>query len=166
MKVRRALFSGVIGSVLVLILVWMGGRLGDADADLAALTAAVLFRNAAGAAWVGGFVAQLIVGAIAGVVYCGIFELVTERAGAWIGLAVAIPHAIIAGLAVGFLPAHRMLDAGVAPPGAFYEFRGAWCIAAFVLAHLAFGCSIGAMYGQTTHTYARVRRHWAEASRV
>ncbi len=162
MKAGRAIILGIVGCVLVLGIVWVGGRLEHTDADLSALAAAVLFARADGLAWIGGFITQLVVGAIAGLVYAACFEWVTERAGPLIGLAIGIPHAIVAGIIIGLLPGQRMLDAAIAPPGAFYEYRGLWCVIAVVLAHLVFGTFVGALYGPTRHTYARSHRRWAE----
>lgn len=162
MKKRRAVVTGIVSGLLVLILVWIGGLLGHTDADLSALTAAVVFRRADGPAWFGGFAAQLLVGAIAGVVYAVCFEWATRRAGVLIGLVIAIPHTIIAGVTIGFLPGPRIIAAGLMPPGAFYEYRGAWCVAALIVAHLVFGALVGVAYGPTIRTSSRSHRRWSD----
>ena len=165
MKLGRAILVGVIGAVIVFVIVWITGRVVGVAADLASLTAAALVGQTGGAAWVAGFVAQLLLGACAAIVYAAIFEWVTERSGAWIGLAIAIAHVIVAGLVVGFLPGERLIEAGVMPPGAFYEYRGPWCIAAFVVAHLVFGWFVGITYGATRQNRRWVSRPWAEVPR-
>jgi hypothetical protein len=63
------------------------------------------------------------------------------------GIVVALGHVVIAGLAVGFLPATGLIAADITPPGAFMEYRGGYVVLAFVLAHLAFGAIVGALYG-------------------
>ena len=165
MRVSRAIAAGVIGALVVLSLVWIVGWVQGVDTDLCALTAAVVFGSTGGAAWLGGFVIQLVVGAVAALVYGALFEWVTARAGGWVGFAIGVAHAILAGLAVGFLPGDRILDAGLTPPGAFYEYRGAWCLVAFVCAHLFFGIFVGRVYGDTEHQPSRETRRWAEVPR-
>jgi hypothetical protein len=44
-----------------------------------------------------------------------------------------------------------LIDAGIGPPGAFMEYRGAWAIATFVLAHIAFGALVGGLYGSARY---------------
>jgi len=164
MKLERVIVAGVVGGCAVLLIVWAGGLLAHADGDLVGLSAAALFARAGWIAWVGGLIAQLVVAVAAAIAYAIVFEWVTRRANALIGLAVALPHVIIAGLVVGFLPASRLIAGDVMPPGAFYEFRGAWCIAAFVAAHLAFGVLVGAMYGRTRHTMPTVTYRFVEVA--
>ncbi len=166
MKLSRALSLGVAGSGLILIVLWIGGQIAGTEADLCTVTAALLFGDTGPAAWVGALGIQLLLGGIAAVVYAGFFEYVAERAGALLGLAVAVPHVLFAGLVVGFLPASPMIDVGVMPPGAFYEYRGLWCIAAFIIGHLAFGLLAGMGYGATRHAYPKGRRLWAESPRA
>ena len=165
MKLVRAIGAGLVGTGVVLLVVWGVGRLTQTDGDLSALAAAVVFGVLNTLTWWLGLILQLIVGVVVAIVYATIFEWITRRAGLLLGLAIGIPHAILAGLGVGALPASRMIDAGIMPPGAFYEYRGAWCIVAFVLAHVAFGCIVGAAYGQTRHGVPWVSRPWRAVAR-
>lgn len=165
MKSGRAIIVGIIGAIVVMLIVWLGGRVGGASADLAALTAASIAGRTDVSTWLAGVVTQLVLGACAALVYAALFEWLFEHAGSWLGLAVAVPHAIVAGLILGFLPADRLIAAGLTPPGAFYEFAGGWCIAAFVVAHLAFGWFVGAAYGRTRHTVHSTPRAWTEVPR-
>lgn len=162
MKIGRCVFIGIAGCILVLILVWIGGLLSRSDGDLAALTGAILFARDGWAAWAGGFVAQLVLGVVAAIVYAACFEWVTQRAGIWIGLAIGVGHALFAGVALGFVPAERVIAAGLMPPGAFCEYRGPWCIVAVVAAHLVFGGLAGRAYGAPRHAYTR--RVWRAAT--
>lgn len=160
MKLVRAIIAGLVGTAVVLLVVWGVGRLTHSDGDLSALAAAVVFGVLNTLTWWAGLVLQLIFGVIVAIVYAGVFEWVTRRAGFFLGLTIGIPHAILAGIGVGALPASRMIDAGIMPPGAFYEYRGGWCILGFVLAHVAFGCIVGAAYGRTRHRVPWVSRPW------
>jgi hypothetical protein len=121
--------------------------------------------SANAASWILGAVGQLVLGAVSAVVYAAIFEWVTRRAGAVVGFAVGLAHVVVAGIATGFLPAERLLDASIQPPAAFLEYRGLAALIAFVVAHLVFGTLVGAIYGQ--HVRHAVREHqvvWRDVS--
>lgn len=152
MKNARVFVAAIAGVVLVLAAVYVAGWLTGSDGDLCALSGVILTGREDALGWIAGAGAQIIVAVISGYVYAAIFEWVTRRAGLLIGLAIGIAHAIVAGLGVGFLPAARLIEAGIAPPGAFMEYRGAWVVATFVLAHIAFGALMGTWYGATVHT--------------
>src|SRR5665213_400407 len=160
LRVGRAVAAGIAGGILVVAAVRVAGWLVASDADLCTLGGAVLLGRTDAVGWLVGAAAQLLIAIIAALVYALVFECVTRRAGALIGLAIAVPHVVIAGLAVGFVPAARMLELGIGPPGAFLEYRGGWVVATFVLAHLAFGTIVGAWYGTTRHGDGRERRQW------
>ena len=165
MKLVHAIVAGLVGTAVVLLVAWGVGRLTHADGDLCALAASVVFGVVNTLTWWAGLILQLIFGVVVAIGYAAVFEWITRRAGFLLGLAIGIPHAIVAGIGVGSLPASRMIDAGIMPPGAFYEYRGAWSIVAFVLAHVAFGCIMGAAYGQTRHPVPWVPRPWRTVAR-
>ncbi len=150
MKISRAIVAGVVGGALVLAVVGLAGRLGGSHADLCALTGVILTGRADAVGWLAGCAAQLAVAVTAALVYAALFEHVTRRGGALVGVAIAVPHATVAGLAVGLLPVARLNDAGITPPGMFLEHRGVWMVAAFVLAHLLFGTMVGLLYGSAS----------------
>jgi len=161
MRLGRALGAGIAGGIVVVAVVGVAGLLAGTNADLCKLGGVVLTGRRDAIGWLTGAAAQLTIAAIAGLVYAAIFELVTRRAGALVGLAIAVPHAVLAGLAIGFVPASRLIDAGIGPPGAFMEYRGGWVVAAFVLAHIAFGVAVGTLYGTVQHA-PRLARTWRE----
>jgi hypothetical protein len=165
MRSRRAVLAGVVGGITVLAIVWAGGYASGANADLVALTAAIVLGRVTIATWIVGLCAQLAIAIVAALLYAAVFEWITRRAGVLIGLAIAVPHVVVAGLAVGFLPGDRLIGAGIAPPGAFYEYRGFWCLAAFIAGHLVFGSIVGAMYGPTRHVAPWTKRVWSEVAR-
>jgi hypothetical protein len=151
MKVVRAIVSGLIGAVIVYIVVYAAGAISGSPADLCLLLGAGITGSAGVIAWLVGASGQLVIAAIAALVYAAIFEWVTQRAGAAVGLLVAIAHLVIAGIGVGFLPGERLISGHIAPPGAFMEYRGLLLIAAFCIAHLVFGTFVGALYGRPVH---------------
>jgi hypothetical protein len=164
MKTWRAIVAGLAGGVLAVAIVQGAAWVSGGEGDLCGLLGAVVTGDAGTAAWIAGCVAQLAMAAAGGIVYAAIFEWVVTRAGALTGAAIAVPHAIVAGLAMGFLPASRLLDAGVMPPGAFMEYRGATVLAAFVAAHLVFGAVVGGTYGGTRHAVRSTTLVWHDVT--
>jgi len=162
MKIPRAVAAGVLGTVVVIAVVWLGGLASRQDADICALLGASVTEVRDAWTWVLGLALQLVIGIVAAIVYAAIFEWVTRRAGVLVGFIVAVGHAVIAGLAVGFLPAARLIEAATTPPGAFMEYRGPLVVVAFVIAHLAFGTIIGLLYGRPRHAVVARRVVWHE----
>ena len=164
MKFGRAIISGVIGGVLVIGIVFAAGLASGQDADLCAWLGTSITGMSGALSWTIGLAAQLAVAIAAALLYATIFEWVARRAGGLVGLAIAPGHAIIAGLAVGFLPAGRLLSRGVSPPGAFLEYRGLIVAGAFVVAHLLFGVFVGAAYGASRHSIPRTAAVWHDVT--
>jgi hypothetical protein len=164
MKLGRAIGAGIAGGIIVVAAIDIVGWITGANSDLCRLGGVILTGRLDAVGWLAGAVAQLVIAIIAAIVYAAIFELVTRRAGPLIGLAVAVPHVIVAGLAIGFVPAWRLIDAGIGPPGAFMEYRGPWVLVTFVLAHLVFGALVGKLYGRAQHAPATAGYRWREIS--
>jgi len=164
MNVRRTILAGTVGFVIVVTVIALTGEVVGSDGDICALAGTVLTgqRDALGLAV--GFAANLVVALVAAFVYAAVFEWVTRRAGAIVGFLLAIPHMMLAGLVVGFLPAGGLERYGLTPPGGFLEYRGGWVVAAFVIAHLAFGVVVGALYGDTCHRVPSARPVWRDIS--
>jgi hypothetical protein len=150
--------GGIVVVVAMCVIAWYTGTY----SDLCTLGGVILTERVDAIGWLAGAAAQLVIAIVAAIVYAAIFELVTRRAGPLIGLAIAVPHVIVAGLAMGFVPATRLINAGIGPPGAFMEFCGPWVIATFVLAHLSFGTLVGKLYGNAHHAPASVHYRWKE----
>jgi hypothetical protein len=161
-KTARAITAGIVGGIVVVMALIVVGWISGASSDLCRLGGVILTGRLDAVGWLAGAAAQLVIAIIAAIIYAAIFEFVTGRAGALIGLALAVPHVIVAGLAIGFVPASRLIDAGIGPPGAFMEYRGPWVIAAFVLAHLAFGALVGKLYGRAQHSPVKASYRWTE----
>jgi hypothetical protein len=151
MKLTRAVGGGLAGGLLAIAMIRGAGWLAGSSADLCALLGAVLTDGPGRGPWIIGCVAQLAETVLVAILFAGIFEWGTRRAGAVIGLLLAVPLVVVAGLSVGLLPGARLVAAGIAPPGAFMAHRGAEVIVGFVLAHLAFGVVVGVSYGRPRH---------------
>jgi len=164
MKLGRAVGAGIVGGIIVVAAIDIIGWVTGANSDLCRLGGVILTGRLDAVGWLAGAVAQLVIAIIAAIIYASIFEWVTRRAGPLIGLVIAVPHVIVAGLAIGFVPACRLIDAGIGPPGAFMEYRGAWVLVTFVLAHLVFGALVGKLYGRAQHAPATGGYRWREIS--
>ena len=86
-------------------------------------------------------------GAPLALAYAAAFELATRRAGALVGLLLAVPHALVGGLALAFLPVLRPAEFAPRPPGAFLEYGGPWAVVALVVFVGVYGALLGALYG-------------------
>jgi hypothetical protein len=164
MKLWRAVVAGLVGCVVVIAAMTIAGAMSGTDADLCALTGAVITGRTGAMSWLVGCLAQVVVAIIAALVYAVVFEWIVRRAGALVGLAIAVPHAMIAGIVIGFLPVSGMMNAGIAAPGAFLEYRGWAAIVTFVFAHLVFGAIVGALYGTTLHRVPSARPTWRDVT--
>lgn len=162
MKFGRAIVAGVIGAVLVYAVVYLAGLTSGTHADLCLLLGASITGASSVPSWLIGAIGQLLVAVVAALVYAAIFEWVTRRAGALVGFVVGLAHVVCAGIATGFLPAQRLIDANLGVPGAFLEYRGLIVLIAFVVAHLLFGTLAGAMYGRPRHAVVDPKVVWRE----
>ncbi len=164
MRFWRTIIAGIAAGALAIAIVGGAGWLSGVDADLCMLLGAVVTGDTGTTTWLVGGLGQLLVAVVAAIIYAIIFEWVTRRAGAVIGVLIAIPHVVVAGLAVGFLSGSRLLEAGILPPGAFMEYRGAVVLVGFVLAHLVFGTLVGASYGRTRHVVPATMTIWHDVT--
>jgi hypothetical protein len=164
MKLDRAIGAGIAGGIIVVAAIGVAGWITRANVDLCRLGGVILTGRMDAVGWLAGAVVQLVIAIIAAIIYAAIFEWVTRRSGPLIGLAIAVPHVIVAGLAIGFVPAWRLIEAGIGPPGAFMEYRGPWVLMTFVLAHLVFGALVGKLYGRAQHAPATASYRWREIS--
>lgn len=149
MKLRRTLVIGVLGALLAVAIERLSGWLAVRDADLCRLVGAVLTGRDTTATMLAGCAGQLIVAVISGYIYAFVFEHVFHRAGLPAGLLVGVAHVIVAGTAVGLMPAGQLVRAAIVPPGPFMVERGSIVVIGFLVAHLSFGAFVGATYGQT-----------------
>jgi hypothetical protein len=152
MRVRRALSAGVLASVAALLVAWGVRRATGATLDPAGSLGRLLLP-ASWAMWssvvlTAGAVAHIAGGALLGLAYAAVFEWVTRRAGALVGLALAVPHAVVTGLAFAFLPLLRPELFAASPPGAFLAYGGAGATVSLLAFVLVYGALVGALYGR------------------
>ena len=152
MRVRRALGAGVLASVIALLVAWGVRWATHATLDPARPLGRLLLP-AAWAAWddlalAAGVAAHVAGGALLGAGYAAVFEWVTRRAGVLVGLALAVPHAAVTGLAFAFVPLLRPGLFAAGPPGAFLAYGGVGATASLVVFVLVYGGMVGALYGR------------------
>jgi hypothetical protein len=155
MKVRRAAIVGAVATMVTVGILLLGGWVFGEDLDPCALFAQMVVHDAGVWPWIGGFVIQVIFGALVGIVYAAVFEWFVHRAGALVGIIVAVPHVFAAGLGVGLLALNAAYVWPSVPPGAFMALRGPAAVWVFCVAHLAFGTLMGAGYGHVLHQEPR-----------
>lgn len=164
MKLIRAIVSGLVGAVMVWIIVLVAGMIAKNQSDLCLLSGASITGATGSWSWIVGAVSQLVLGAIAGVIYAAIFEWVTRRAGAKVGFVIGLAHVVVAGIGIGFLPAQQLLAASIQPPAAFLEYRGWIPMIGFIVAHIAFGTLVGTIYGRVRHAVTDARLEWRDVT--
>lgn len=145
MAYPRAFLAGAFAGI-VMSLLMVATRLAGVAVTLEMMMGTMVF-DAGPVAWVAGFVMHVVLSGLIGIAYLWVFESVTKRGGVARGMAVSVPHLVIAGVAMGaVVPAvHRLIPESVAGPGYFLASQGLAGIVAFVLLHLVFGAIVGAM---------------------
>jgi hypothetical protein len=156
MNYRKALLAGVVGGIGMSIVLAMARLLGM-PANLELMLGSMLTRTTDLTAWIVGFVMHLIISALIALVYAAGFEYLTHRAGWLLGLAFSIPHAIIAGIFMGMVPAmHPLIPEQMPAPGAFMANLGIMGVIGEFMAHMVYGAIVGALY-QPVLRYAEQR---------
>lgn len=162
MKIVRALVSGLVGAVATVLLFLAAHVVLGPAADPSVVIGQLVLPDSGAAAWALGALLQLVLGTVTGIAYAIVFEFVFRHAGWLAGIAVAIPHVVVAGLAVAWF------RVGVGPydpalAGAFLAFAGLAAAVWFVAAHCAYGAIVGACYGATRHRASAAAVTWHEA---
>jgi hypothetical protein len=160
-KVGRALLAGFVGAVVAVLSFLVAHLVLGPAADPSSLLGSIVFPADPRAAWALGALLQLIGGSIAGIAYAIVFEFVFRHAGALVGVAAAIPHVTIAGIAVAWMHVGGTRN-DPALAGAFLAFNGVLTAAWFVATHLVLGAVIGLCYGPTRHPASAAPVVWRE----
>lgn len=161
MKTSSALLGGVAGGALMTVVMWMARTLMGMPMNLEMMEGTMLVRPPGPVAWGVGFVMHLMISALIALLYAWAFEHVAHRAGAGVGALFGLVHAVIAGLAMGMVPAiHPLIPEMLAAPGAFLLHIPMGPVA-LVLLHVLYGAVVGAIYGPVRHP--RMEAPFAEA---
>lgn len=95
-----------------------------------------------------GLGAHLLIGGLLAVAYAAVFEA-WRRAGFARGIAIAVPHAFLSGILLGFLPAIQpaIAENPALRPAGFLAVNLGWMsVALFFLLHAIYGAIVGAAY--------------------
>lgn len=148
MKTVRAVLAGVLGALAMSLAMFLL-RLGGVEVNLESLLGSMFEPVDRASAFMIGILLHLGVGAIAGIVYAGVFEWAVQRSGVMVGLGLGICHGLLAGLMMSGIPAMNPLALGTqSAPGPFLQ-NLAFGPFVFLLLHGLFGAVVGAVYGAT-----------------
>ncbi len=142
-----AFLAGALGGLIVMLLLAVARLVNLTSLDLAMIVGSMFTQNVSVGTWILGFVLNLIVTGLIGMLYGLILSRVWGPADWWHGLVIAIPHLILGGLFLGLLPGfHPVVPERIADPGYFGADYGAWTVILFILSHLVYGVIVGAVY--------------------
>lgn len=146
MNYSRAFLAGAFGGIVMSVLMFLGRAVMGMDVNLEMMMGTMFF-DPGPVAWIVGFVMHVMLSGLIGIAYLWAFETITKRAGVAMGLAISVPHILIAGVVMGaVIPAvHRLIPEQMPGPGYFLANHGTLGIVAFVMLHLVFGGIVGAM---------------------
>lgn len=148
----RAVGFGMVGAVMMMAWIDTFFMLGQTDFAFEHFVGSLLHGSPYGArTWFPGFLANLILGGLFGVMYAYAFENYSRRATASVGIRLGAIHAALAG--VFFFPFMRVLheEAGMPLYERGFGFLGASVSPAtpllILVGHLIFGMTMGTLYG-------------------
>jgi hypothetical protein len=148
MRFGRAIFFGVLGAAAISIVSVPLRALGvpvRLEMLLGTLSGLMPGTNA----FLLGLAMHLGLGAVFGVLYGALFELVWRHGGAFVGMLTTIPHSLFIGMLIGFSPEyHPLVPGALGEPGPYFAHDGGWVGAiAFFAVHLLYGAIVGGGYG-------------------
>jgi hypothetical protein len=152
-----AVLAGLTGGLAFLVIVWdaiAGGvtRLGY----LYVLGAGVAPRTSRGTAYGLGLLVHVALSAVLGLAYAGLFDAVAVSSvgdGVAVGLLIGLLHGAAAMVAAGWVLAHvhSLVRNGQLPkPGTALTGYGRSTPVVWMIAHVAFGATVGAVYAAGT----------------
>ena len=149
MKITRALVAGAAGTAVMTLILAIGWTAFHA----VALGENMIVDNAPlqNSAIRIGLAAYVVIGIVSGVVYGLIFEFVTRRAGWLIGGIVGALHSTGTLIALTLIFWFGGDVISEAAPFAVEMFHHPALVAIVIAAQVAYGATIGAVYGKTVH---------------
>ena len=155
MKVVTALIAGVLGA-LAMTLAMLCLRAFGVNVSLEALLGSIFGQAIPLPPFAAGLVLHLLVGAVVGLGYAGVFEFAIQRAGALAGAGLGLCHGLMAGLVMSGIPAMNPLTGpNHVAPGAFLQ-NIEFGPVLFIALHILYGAVAGSVYGaplQKPHLY-------------
>ncbi|MGM0575188.1 MAG: hypothetical protein ACQEXJ_05610 [Myxococcota bacterium] len=155
MFVKKAMYAGVLGAMVMTVVMAIARGLGMA-VNLEMMLGALITESVTTGTWVLGLCIHVVAGAVFGLVYAAVFEYVTHRAGWGLGLGIGAVHTLVSGVVLGALPmVHPLMPGFLDPPGMFMANLGVLGVAAFAALHLIFGALVGASYEPISQAHRR-----------
>ena len=144
MNRSRAFFAGVIAASVMSAVMWIGRAMGM-PVNLEMMLGSWLTLGIGPITWTIGLAMHLIIGGLFGFVYGAILE--RTRASSGMGMTLGVAHAVIAGFALGMVPAlHPLVGEVIAAPGPYMLNMGWPGAAAFLILHMMYGGVVGGIY--------------------
>lgn len=143
----NAIGAGLLGAAVMTALLGAMRALGGPPLNLEMMLGTWITASPGLGSWFLGLAIHLAAGALFGIVYGSIME-VARRRGPGLGLAISVPHTIVAGLILPALAALNPLvrEGRMADPGPFAAGIGPLAVLLFAAVHLVFGLVVGGSY--------------------
>lgn len=158
MKPIRALLAGILGALAMSATMFLVRQLGE-NVSLEVLLGSLFGDSIALPQWLTGFMLHLVIGAVLGLFYAIVFEIV-ERSGPLTGGGLGLAHGLMAGLFMSGINAMNPLSLGASSPGPYliHMKLGPFI---FLLVHFIYGVTVGLAYGSPLHKAQLTPRHVA-----
>jgi hypothetical protein len=145
-----AIVAGLAATAVMTALMYMGKAMGM-PMDMPRMLGLMFGEpDNSGAVYGAGAVVHVMMGAVFGVVYAAIFELLNVDPSWGLGALLGVAHGVVAGMAFGMMPAlHPRMGVGkvLAAPGLFGVNYGAMVPVGVIMLHVIFGAVVGGVYG-------------------
>lgn len=145
----NAIGAGIVGGLVMTAMMTLARTMGMIDANMTNYQGCVLTRRSEGArTTIAGLSMHLMFSALIAIVYAWAFAALWGRAGWLSGLAIAVVHWLVAGLA---LPAmdrmnHCVGEGTIRGFGPYGRNYGAMMVVGFMMGHLLYGAIVGWLY--------------------
>ncbi|HLY09498.1 MAG TPA: hypothetical protein VKW04_09370 [Planctomycetota bacterium] len=146
-NVNRAINAGFVGATCMTFFMILMRGVGVTSMNLELMLGSMVTSETGMGSWLLGLFLHLFVGAVFGVIYGAIMEML-GRGGWAVGLAIGAVHTVLSGFILPLIGAmHPLVRSGaLAPPGIFASGLGAGAVVLFILLHLGFGATVGGFY--------------------
>ena len=111
MKALRALLAGILGAIAMSATMFLIRQLGE-DVSLEVLLGSLFGNSIALPQWLTGFILHVVIGAVMGLLYAIVFEIV-ESSGPLTGGGLGLAHGLMAGLFMSGINAMNPLSLGI-----------------------------------------------------
>lgn len=146
MNTSTAFMAGVVGGITMTIIMTLGRILGM-EVNLEMMLGTMFGLRPSGGAWVLGLLVHLTVSGGIALLYAFAFEHLTHRAGAFVGAAFGLFHALLGGLVMAAVPPmHWLIPDSMREPGMFLANFGTFAVVAFIVLHVLYGAIVGGLY--------------------